>query len=156
VLTDDWNRELELCSWKEAPPPFCTEVLSIYVSMLGRFWLQESVLQRVYFLIMQGDNIFRSDFHVFKASAPRGHTDRPTDPDTDFAGSVMLAVLTGHELCCVLQQHQAPLAVPCSDVPDCGFVILTCCTVIRSSGHVEVQNGLSNLQGVFILWHTWC
>jgi len=30
-------------------------------------------------------------------------------------------------------------------------VIPTCWTVIRTSGHVEVQNGLSNLQGVFIL-----
>ena len=65
------------------PPPFCTEVLTIYVSVLGRFCLQETVLRWIYFLIMQGGNIFRPDFHVFKASALRGHKDTPTDPDTD-------------------------------------------------------------------------
>jgi hypothetical protein len=77
--------------------------------MLGRFCLLEPVLHWSYFLIMQGGNIFLSDFRIFKASTNCGHT----DPATDFAGccgSVTLAaVLTGHELCCVLQQHQAPL-----------------------------------------------
>ena len=78
--------------------------------MFGRFCLRESVLHWRYFLIMQGGNIFRSDFRVCKASANCGRT----DPDTLTAGcnrgSVTLAtVLTGHELCCVLQQHQAPL-----------------------------------------------
>ena len=30
------------------------------------------------------------------------------------------------------------------------FVVLKCWTVIRNSDHVEAQNGLANLQGVFI------
>ena len=55
------------------PPPFCTEALAIYVSMLGRFCIQQSVLHWIYFLTMQGGNNFISYFHIFKASANRRH-----------------------------------------------------------------------------------
>jgi hypothetical protein len=116
--------------------------------MLDMFCLQQSVLHCIYFLIMQGGNIFRSDLDVSKASANRGHTDPPGHLSWQRGVGTNCAAY-----CSSIRRLCVDLAVMCLilDSVEGWFVILTCCTVIRSSGHVEVQNGLSHLQGVTYL-----